>query len=182
VLRLILLLALAFACSTAATCAQQPSSGKLAPIQGCQVIARIDGQPVLASEVLWRVNIMLEDNKDRIPPGKEEEVRQILMRNNLAALIDMKLLYADFKRQTAGRADMSAIERQLQEPFEEKEIPKLMKMLEVDDTEELKQELLRLGTSLREQRTAFIEQAIASEWIRQSVAQETATHAELVAR
>ena len=36
-----------------------------ATIDGCQVIARIDGQVVLACEVLWRVNQMLEENRDR---------------------------------------------------------------------------------------------------------------------
>ena len=40
-------------------------------LDDCQVIARIDGQVVLACDVLWQVNRMIEENRDKIPPDKE---------------------------------------------------------------------------------------------------------------
>jgi hypothetical protein len=50
-----------------------------ATVDGCQVVARIDGQVVLACEVLYRVNMKLEDNRDKIPPNQYEAVRDQLM-------------------------------------------------------------------------------------------------------
>ena len=82
--------------------AELPIAGDAAPepatIDGCQVIARIDGQVVLACEILWRVNQMLEANQDRIPPGEYEAVRDQLMKRTLVGMIDQKLLYAEFRR------------------------------------------------------------------------------------
>ncbi len=166
-------------------CAQPwapPAGGELQPVQNCQIIARINGRAVLASEVLWQVNLIIEDNKDKIPPDKIEEVRKMLMQNQLAGLLDLKIIYGDFVRETAGRADMKAIEENLAEPFEEGEVPKLMKMLEVDTPEALSRKLVALGTTLGERRQAFQERAIASQWIQQKVEVAEPNHADLIAR
>ena len=54
-----------------------------ATVDGCQVIARIDNQVVLACEVLYRVNMKLEDNRDKIPPEQYEAVRDQLAERGL---------------------------------------------------------------------------------------------------
>ncbi len=172
--------------SLAGPAAAQPwapsSGGELQPVQNCQIIARINGRAVLASEVLWQANLIIEDNKDKIPPEKIDEVRKMLMQNQLAGLLDLKLIYGDFVRETAGRADMKSIEENLAGPFEEGEIPKLREMLGVETTDELSRQLVALGTTLGERRTAFQERAIASQWIQQKVNVAEPNHADLIAR
>ena len=94
--------------SVAAKCRQQrmPSDRPIAPvgavdaanIDGCQVVARIDGQIVQACEVLWHVNKILEQNRDKIPPEQVGQIRQELIKRELGGLLDRKLLYGEFTR------------------------------------------------------------------------------------
>ncbi len=145
-----------------------------ANLEGCQVIARIDNQIVLACEVLWRVNQMLEAHQARmpaeqsVPPEQLEEVRQQLMRREVASLLDRKLLFEEFRRNVPAE-NMPRIEENLLEPFEEREMPELMKQLKVDNQRDLERELARLGSSLADVRRSFNEKVIASEWIRSKV-------------
>jgi hypothetical protein len=143
--------------------------GDVAPvpptIDGCQVIARVDGQVVLACELLWRVNVKLEANRDKIPPDQFEAVRDQLMQMTLASMIDQKLLYGEFRRNVPPE-NMPKIEDNLQPYFVEKEIPELMKELNVKSQRELEQKLSHLGSSLEDTKRNFNEKVIASEWIR----------------
>jgi hypothetical protein len=139
-----------------------------ATVDGCQVIARIDGQVVLACEVLWRVNQMLEANRDRIPPDQYEAVRDQLMQRTLTGTIDQKLLYGEFRRNIPAE-NLPRIEENLVRPFEEREVPRLLKQLDCKSQRELEQELSRLGSSLADARQSFNEHVIASEWIRSKI-------------
>ena len=139
-----------------------------ATIDGCQVVARVNGQVVLGCELLWHVNRMLEANGDRIPPEQFDLVREQLMRRQLVSNVDTKLLYAEFRRNIPPE-NIPRIEENLLAPFEEKEIPRLMEQLEVGSHRELEQELARLGSSLDDTRRAFNEKVIASEWVRTKV-------------
>jgi len=145
-----------------------------ANLEGCQVIARFDNQIVLACEVLWRVNLMLEAHQarapqeQRVPPEQLAEVRSQLIRRDLGAMVDRKLLYNEFRRNVPPE-NLPRVEQSLMQPFEEKEIPELMKQLKVDNQHELERELARLGSSLADARRTFNERVIASEWIRSKV-------------
>lgn len=145
-----------------------------ANLEGCQVIARFDNQIVLACEVLWRVNLMLEAHQarapqeQRVPPEQLAEVRAQLIRRDLGAMVDRKLLYNEFRRNVPPE-NLPRVEQSLMQPFEEKEIPELMKQLKVDNQHELERELTRLGSSLADARRTFNERVIASEWIRSKV-------------
>lgn len=139
-----------------------------ATVDGCQVIARIDGQVVLACELLWRVNQMLEANHDQIPPGQYAGVRDQLMQRTLVGMIDQKLLYGEF-RHNIPPENMPRIEENLEPFFEERELPRLMKELDCKSQRELEQELSRLGSSLADARQSFNEHVIASEWIRSKI-------------
>lgn len=153
------------------SCAQEadvvlPSdAAEPATVDGCQIIARIDNQVVLACEMLYRVNTKLEDNRDKIPPAQYEAVRDQLMLMTLVSVLDQKLLYAEFRRNVPAE-NMPRIEDNLRPHFEEKEVPRLMQELEVKSTRELEQEMSRLGSSLDDARRTFNEHVIASEWIR----------------
>ena len=146
------------------------ADGTLQPeaLADCQVVARVDGQVVLACDVAWQVNSVLEENRERIPPQQLEEVRQQLTKRHIASLVDTKLLYAEFRRNVPAE-NMPQIEENLLEPFQKRDVPRLMEQLEVKSEPELERELLRLGSSLADARQAFNEKAIASEWLRSKV-------------
>src|SRR3954454_14859621 len=84
-----------------AAAALNPSDN--ANLEGCQVIARVDDQIVLACEVLWRVNQMLEAYQKKagpdhqVPADQLKGVRQQLMQKEVASMVDRKLLYIQFR-------------------------------------------------------------------------------------
>lgn len=139
-----------------------------ATVDGCEVIARVNGQVVLACEVLWQVNRMLEENRDKIPPDKYEQIRDQLMKRTLTGIVDQKLIFGEFRRNVPPE-NMPRIEQNLLPHFEKQEIPRLMKQLDCQSQRELEQELSRLGSSLADTRQSFNEHVIASEWLRSKV-------------
>jgi parvulin-like peptidyl-prolyl isomerase len=139
-----------------------------ASLDGCQVIARIGGQPVLACEVLWEINKLLEAQGDRIPPDQIPQLRQHFMLQKVKEMLDRKLIYAEFVRNVPPE-NLPKIAESLQTPFEEKEIPELMKALNVTSREALEQELVRLGSSLNDVRQTFIEREAVRFWVRSRV-------------
>jgi parvulin-like peptidyl-prolyl isomerase len=124
--------------------------------------------------VLWRVNQMIEAHQEqappdqRIPPEQLRNLREQLMRREVAAMLDRKLLYDEFRRNVPPE-NLPRIEESLREPFEEREMPELMKQLKVSNQQQLERELARLGSSLADVRRTFNEKVIASEWIRSKV-------------
>ena len=157
------------------------SVGNAQPLEGGKIVARIDGQIVLASDVLWQVNKILQANIDRIPPAERDHVRQQVLRQQMMGLIDTKLLYADFRRKVPAE-NIPTVEKNLVTPFEETEIPRLMKMLEVESRSELVAELQKLGTSVQDLQRQFNERTIAGEWLRQLAPKpKEVTYDELVA-
>src|SRR5262245_57585633 len=119
----------------AAPAAQIPNAATVAAngaadaanIDGCQVIARIDGMIVQACEVLWHVNKLIEQNADKVSPEQVPKLRQELVRRELASLLDRKLLYNDFVRSNPQVAEnLPHIEEKLLQPFQEQELPQLM--------------------------------------------------------
>ena len=146
-----------------------------ANLDGCQKVAQIDDQIVLACDVLWRVNQLIEAQKqkigvdaDKLTPEQIAAVRQQLMKREVAALVDRKLLYNEFRR-NVPQENLPRIEENLREPFEERELPQIMKQLHVDNKRDLEQELARLGSSLADTQRAFNERVIAAEWIHSKV-------------
>ena len=151
------------------------------PLEGGEIVARVDGQIILASDVLWQVNQIIAANLDRIPPQEIAKARRGLLRQQVMGLIDSKLLYADFRR-TVPAENLPSIEENLVKPFEEMEVPRLVKMFELKDRRELADFLDRNGSSLRDLQRQFGERTIAGEWLRQSAPKpKSATHEEMLA-
>ncbi|MEN1677951.1 MAG: peptidyl-prolyl cis-trans isomerase [Planctomycetota bacterium] len=157
-----------------------PGIDDVKPVDDCEVIARVNGQVVTACEVLWQVNLMLEGQLDRIPPEHRSKVRNQLMRQHLMGMLDMKMLYGDFRRK-APQADIKAIQESLAEKFDEEEIPKLMKEVGVKQERKLPARLAELGTSLRDRRLDFYQTMIARGWMQeQATFPREVTYDELV--
>jgi hypothetical protein len=136
------------------------------PIEGSEIIARVDGQVILASDVLWQVRQLIKMAARPIPPEHVAEAQQMLTRQLMMGMLDTKLLYADFRR-TVPAENLPKIEETLQKPFEEAEVPRLMEMLKLSSRSELERLLEDSGTSLRDVRRQFIEKQIAQQWFRE---------------
>jgi hypothetical protein len=158
-----------------------PSGVAPVPIEGAEIVARVDGQVILASDVLWQVRQLIKMARSPIPPEHMAEAEQMLTRQLVMGLIDTKLLYADFRR-TVPPENMPKVEESLAAPFETVEIPRLMGMLKLENRRDLESALAKSGTSLREVQRQFNEKTIAGEWLRQRIPKpQPITYEELLA-
>jgi hypothetical protein len=135
------------------------------PIEGSEIIARVDGQVLLASDLLWQINRVIAMSNRPVPPEHVAEAQQMLMQQLLVGMIDTKLLYGNFRATVPAEAHPK-VETELAQPFEEMEIPRLMKMFGVEDRPALEAALIKSGTSIREVQRQFLERTIAGEWLR----------------
>lgn len=135
------------------------------PVEGSEIIARVDGQIVLGSDLVWQAKQLLSMSTQPIPPDQRENVESMLTRRLLMGLIDTKLLYADFKR-TVPAENLPKVEQSLAKPFEDVEVPRLLKMFKVNDRAALEDALKASGTSLKDVQRQFGEKTIAGEWLR----------------
>ncbi|MEO0530738.1 MAG: peptidyl-prolyl cis-trans isomerase [Planctomycetota bacterium] len=143
------------------------------PLSECEVIARINSEVILACEIEWQVQLMLEQRfgAEAIEAAGDspmlESMRDEIMKQLIVGRIEMALLYADF-RSNAPQADLAAIKKQLEVPFATTEVPRLMEQVGTDDLKEFESRLIELGTSISERREDFYRTMIARSWLTQS--------------
>ncbi|RIK79774.1 MAG: hypothetical protein DCC67_10085 [Planctomycetota bacterium] len=154
-----------------AEAAAPPADAKL--IEGGEIIARVGDQVILASDVMWQVDRILEMQLAKmgktladVPAEQLATYRQQIMRGMVMQLIDTKLVFAEFTR-TVPPENMAKIEEAIAGPFEESEIPRLMKIFGVSDRAQLEATLKRAGISLKDVQRQFVERTVAGEWLRQ---------------
>lgn len=163
-------------------------------LDACQVIARIENQVVLASDILWEANLILQNSLRNVPPDELAQIpqkqldttRDMLVRRALSSYVDTKLIYADFRRQ-ARSADMNAIRQQLNEPFfnggssgkAPGSLPTLLEAFEVDNVQDLEKKLIAFGTSLADRKEAYVEKAIAQTWVQEQINVDKPTYLQL---
>jgi len=150
--------------------------------EGAQILSRVGSELVLACEVLPIVNETLsgvkgieEAEESDLAKAREQLIRKILPNN-----IEMKLLYVDAKRNLPPEA-IENIKQQLGKRFEEVEVSERLKKLELNSRRELEEQLMKWGTSLEHEKRAFIEKAIAQQWVFEKLRKdEQITHEELL--
>jgi hypothetical protein len=160
-------------------------SAEARPIEGSEIVARVEDQVILASDVLWQVNQMIalqeQSTGQKVPPDQLPKIQEMLLRRMVMQLIDTKLLFADFRR-TLPPENLEAVNKSIAEPFENVEVPKLIKMFSVKDRLELEAALKPNGASLKEVQKQFTEKTVAGEWLRQKMPKpKTVTHEDLLA-
>jgi hypothetical protein len=163
--------------------AEVPAAAK--PIEGSEIVARVEDQVILASDVLWQVNQMIvlqeQSTGQKVPPDQLPQIQEMLLRRMVTQLIDTKLLFADFRR-TLPPENLEAVNKSIAEPFENIEVPKLIKMFNVKDRIELEAALKHSGASLKEVQKQFTEKTVAGEWLRQKMPKpKQITHEDLLA-
>ncbi|QDV72195.1 peptidylprolyl isomerase [Botrimarina mediterranea] len=156
------------------------------PLEECKVVARVNSEVILACELDWQMRLMFEQ---RFGPERAHQMmtspqfapaRDEVMKGMIVSRIEMALLYADF-RSKAPQADLASIKKQIDIPFEETEVPRLIETLQVEDRAALEAKLLELGTSLNERREDFHRTMIARSWLQQAVKiDREVTHEQLI--
>ncbi|MEM9657167.1 MAG: peptidyl-prolyl cis-trans isomerase [Planctomycetota bacterium] len=154
------------------------------PLEGGQILARVEGEVILASDVLWQVKELIkqmEAERGAVPENQRDQVLQLLLRRQVNGLIETKLLYADFRR-TVPPEHMPLVQEQLAEPFEEHEVPRLMKMLRAEKRADLEALFRKYGTSLKDVQRQFTERTISGQWLRERIPKpQPITHEQMLA-
>lgn len=136
-------------------------------LESAQVLANVNSEVILYSEVAGFVNDILINHADKIPPNQVDKQRQLLTVLRMRQLIETKLLYADAKRTISGKSAegwqklLDAVSAQ----FEREEVKRLQTRAKVKTRAELEAKLNTMGTSVEREKRAFMERAIASHWL-----------------
>ena len=165
----------------------QPSAAQFQPngspaadgaelLEGGQIIARIGSQIVVSGDVIPRVMQIVKtqlanmppEQRAQIPPEELDKVKQHLMQRELISLIETKLLFDDAKR-TIPAENFPKVLEKLGEQFDKAELPHLLEDAKAANRQELDQKFIEQGSSLAQQRQAYVERLLATEWLKQQV-------------
>lgn len=131
------------------------------------IIAKVGAEVILAADVMPDVNAELEKHADDIPPEQMELARAQLIRQRLTALLQTKLVYNEVLSKVPEE-NLKTIRERTIEHFEKVRLPGVMEDYSATSPADLDAKLRKTGSSLQRERESFIEQAIASSWVRQN--------------
>jgi len=153
-----------------------------------RIVAIVNGEPILAGDVLGPVNQMIEERLESLPPGQRDSVtpeeiekfKEQALKQMLPGLIDIKVVYLDFMR--AVPADrMEEMQEMLGKNYEEYQLETDMKNAEVNTPAELDMKLREMGGSLEKKRRQFVEKLVAQQQIQRKVKKdEEVTHQQML--
>ncbi|MHB8898894.1 MAG: peptidylprolyl isomerase, partial [Thermoguttaceae bacterium] len=150
--------------------------------EGAQILARVGSEVILASEILPMANEMLSgvEGFQKAPENERAKAQEQLVKKILPQHVDMKLLYVDAKRNLPAEA-IENINKQLSKRYEETELPDRLKKLKLESRRELDVQLAAWGTSVENEKRAFIEKSIAQQWVFEKIRKEDdISHEELL--
>ncbi|WP_460167808.1 peptidylprolyl isomerase [Thermostilla marina] len=136
------------------------------PVETAQILARVGSDVILAGEIVGAVNEILSEYEGKVPEEVLKTQRRELTKALLQRRINAKLLYQDVKRKLPPEA-LDMFKQQLADEFEQREIPRRLKKLNLNSRRELERELEKIGTTLEREKQAFIEAVIAQQWLQQ---------------
>jgi parvulin-like peptidyl-prolyl isomerase len=158
-----------------------PTTGEVKPCDGTRIIARVGLEAIFESDAIGAVNEILEANKERIPASQLERQRELLIQQRLKGLIETKLIFLDARR-TIPEEGWKHVEKQIGSYFDDNELDKMMKKSGVATQQEFDQKLRVYGTSLEQEKRAFIERSLAQQWVQQQIKKdEEITYDQMVA-
>ena len=144
------------------------------------VVAKVNGAPVFAGEILERYGDVLRKERVRLPPEQFEMMRKQIIQRDLRNHIERRIVVERMKSSLTPD-QIKAIEGELDKQFES-EIERLKRDLKVNTKTELEIELNKRGTSLAEIRSSYGNQQIALQYlIMNSERPKAATREDLLA-
>lgn len=145
-----------------------------------QIVARVDNEIILASEVLPQVEIRIAAaRKQGAPESVIQQARTKLIKQLLDQIVERKILFIAAKRGLPDGA-MPLVEEQLTAAFEER-LDQMIVENKLADRAALEQQMSKQGMTIGAQKQLFIETMLGRQWMQQAVApDELVTRAELL--
>lgn len=151
-----------------------PTSGQFVPpagvlaneIAGSQVVATVNGQPILADDILEKYSGFLIRMQQSAPPSVYNRERLKIIKRDLNSMIDRRLLIEALRATIKPKQYDSAID-QLGGMWEQEQLSKLKERLKVNTRHEVEVKLAEQGMSLDLLQSEFINQALAVQFLQQ---------------
>ena len=134
------------------------------PIPSTEVVAWVNGTPVLAGLVLEPFAAKLAQASKQLPPSEIRKAQEMLLKQNLPAQIEQTLMVSAVKSKLEVE-QYDLINEQLDEFFEQ-EVERLKGQLGVSNLAELEGKLQTQGMSLVTMREMFGNRQLATEYLR----------------
>lgn len=151
------------------------------PFEPGEVVAMVGGEPLLVGDMLLEVNQILNQHLPNAPAEIKQRERRNVIRAMAPKFVDAKLLYQDGISGLPDGVDLDSVLKQAEKEFDENALPKLMQRSGIDSVSGYDAHLRALGSSLRQFRTTWAREQLASHLIRQKLKiNEDISHAQLL--
>ncbi len=140
------------------------------PIPLTEVVARVNGTPILAGQVLEPYAAKLAAASKKLPPNEIRKAQEMLLKKNLPAQIEQTLM-VDAVKSKLKQEQFEQIDTQLDEFFE-LEVERLKEQFKVANSAELEGLLQSQGMSLVTMREMFGNRQLATEYIRGKIGEQ----------
>ena len=149
-------------------------TGERIPCDGAVILARVGQYAVQEREVLATVNEQMELYLKRLKPEEREQIpadqlrmlRTQLIQQALRGRIETLVIYQEAKRNIPAES-WDRVESQLEKEFEDTEVDRLIKQLDLSGRRDLDRRLRELGTSLETRKRTFCETYLAHMWLQE---------------
>lgn len=138
------------------------------PIPSAKVVARVGNEVVLAADVMPIVQSQFLTLARSRPPEEHERLLQILTHQVIAQTVQGKLIVAAMKEEIP-KDKWAEVEKDILKKFDIYERPELLKECQAKNDAELDKKLKERGSSLKRQKEAFVDKALAGEWMRKQI-------------
>ncbi len=160
---------------------EQVAYAETQPLAMTDVIAEVNGEPILAHDVLDRYAPQLAEAKQKLKPEQLRKAQFELIKKDLPDVIEQTLM-VDSIKQTMKPEQLTSVEAQMDQMFEG-EVDRLMKVTGAGSPTELEGILQSQGVSIVTLRKQFGDRALASQYMRSKMGSEpTASREEMLAR
>jgi len=169
------------------------NSAQELPLEMTDVIARVNGKPIFAGDILDQYSSKLNQFRRQMEAGVEKgvisqdkmlaklrETQEMLVKRDLDHHVE-QILMADAVRSKLKKYQLDDINHQMADYFEKEYVANLRKKFEVDTTVALEGVLQSQGMSLETMRKLFMDQQLASQYVRTKMGEDPKpSRAELV--
>lgn len=131
-----------------------------------QIAARVASEVILVGDVKAFLQQLIEQRKMDIKPEQFDELYSVSARPLLKQLIEMKLVYYDAMH-TVPPEGMKKIQANINEEFDKKQLPQMMKTAGANTRQELDAQLRQKHSSLEWERRAYLERQLYMAWVSQ---------------
>ena len=149
--------------------ADDPAAANEVEDEWTELVARVDGTPIFASEVLERYRGGLERMRAEVPAAEYDRQRQQLLMAELPAHVEQAMLNAKLREKFGGEM-VAKVEEQLEPMFADR-VVELKAKTNTKTITELEDFLHSEGTSIAAQQRAFTNQQMAGFYMSQTLEQ-----------